>query len=120
MINTGASPNNAAGKQTNGPRRGGLAAAGAFVRANPVATRWLLAGPGAVVAAGVTMAAMPVWLPAGAAGVNNIAVPLLLAPLLWALPFFYVCLEENLARGAAVLLGAIAAQGAVVALALAG
>ena len=42
---------------------------------------------------------MPLWLPRGAAGVTDIAFPIILVPLLWAVPFFYACLEENLVRG---------------------
>ena len=90
------------------------------IRARPATTRWLLAGPGALAAAVATMMAMPVWLPAGAAGVNNIAYPMILAPLLWAVPFFYACLEPNLVRGAMVLVGTTVAQGTVAALAIAG
>ena len=66
------------------------------------------------------MMAMPVWLPSGAAGINDIAFPILLTPLLWALPFFYACLEENLVRGTLVISGAIIVQGALVAVAMAG
>ena len=50
---------------------------------------------------------------------NNIAYPILLAPLLWAAPFVYACLAEDLPRAAAVMLGAALAQGALVAVALA-
>jgi hypothetical protein len=65
------------------------------------------------------MMAMPVWLPAGAAGINDIAFPILLTPLLWAAPFFYACLEPDLVRGTLVMLGAILVQGALVAFAMA-
>lgn len=97
-----------------------FSAVAAAIRARPVATRWLLAGPGALLAALATMAAMPVWLPGGAAGIDDIALPILLTPLLWAIPFFYACLEENLPRGVAVTLTAILAQAALAATALAG
>jgi hypothetical protein len=90
------------------------------IRSYPTATRWILAGPGALAAALLSMMAMPVWLPAGPAGVDNIAFPMVLAPVLWAVPFFYACLEENLVRGAAVMLGAIVVQGALVAAAIGG
>lgn len=90
------------------------------VAGHPVTARWLLAGPGAVLAALSFMCAMPVWLPAGAAGVNNIAFPLILAPLFWAVAFTYACLEENLPRGAAVILGSSVLQAAAVALAMSG
>lgn len=87
---------------------------------HPSATRWLLAGPGAVAAALAFMCAMPVWLPAGAAGVNDIAYPLVLAPLFWAVAFTYACIEENLPRGVAVIAGSTVVQGIVVWLAMAG
>jgi len=88
------------------------------VAEHPLATRWILAGPGALIAALLFMAAMPVWLPAGEAGINNIVYPVVLAPLFWAVAFIYACLEENLFRGAAVGGLAIAAQGAIVTFAL--
>ena len=78
------------------------------IEAHPVAARWLLAGPGALLASLATMIAMPLWLPAGAAGVNDVAFPILLTPLLWAVPFFYACLEEDLVARRLVL----AARGA--------
>lgn len=90
------------------------------IRARPLTTRWLLAGPGALLAALAAMAAMPVWLPPGAAGIDNVALPILLTPLLWAIPFFYACLEENLPRGVAVTLVAILAQAALAATAFVG
>ena len=49
------------------------AALAAAVEAHPRATRWLLAGPGALLAALATMSVMPLWLPHGAAGVTNLA-----------------------------------------------
>ena len=86
--------------------------------AHPLVTRWILAGPGALVLATLFMAAMPVWLPAGDAGVNNIVYPLVLAPLFWALAFLYAVLEGNLRRGVAITTGGVLLQGAVLALAL--
>ena len=80
------------------------------IRKRPTLTRWLLAGPGVVLAALLSMATMPLWLPAGEAGVNNLAFPLVLAPLLWAIAFFYVALESDLVRAALVICGLIAAQ----------
>ena len=90
------------------------------ITAHPTLTRWLLAGPGALAAGVASLMAMPLWLPSGAAGINDIAFPVLLTPLLWALPFFYACLEENLVRGTLVISGAIIVQGALVAVAMAG
>ena len=71
-------------------------------------------------AAVATMCVMPLWLPRGAAGVTNLAFPIILAPLLWAVAFFYACLEENLVRGSLVIGGAVLAQSAVALLAIAG
>ena len=88
---------------------------GAAVSARPLLTRWILAGPGAILAALATMAVMPLWLPRGAAGVTNLAFPIILAPLIWAAAFFYACLEENLARGSLVI-GALVLVQVVVAL----
>ena len=87
---------------------------------HPTLTRWLLAGPVSLLAALATMAAMPLWIPPGAAGVNHLAWPIILTPLLWAVPFFYACLEEDLVRGSLVLAGITLGQSGVVALSLAG
>lgn len=91
-----------------------LAAAAGTIRARPVLTRWLLAGPGAILAGLATMAAMPLWVPPGAAGVNDIALPVLLLPAIWAVPFFYACLAENLPRAVMVMAAATLVQAAAV------
>ena len=96
-----------------------VARARAAIRARPVLARWLLAGPGAIVLGLVTMCAMAIWMPAGGAGVNNIAIPIILTPLLWAVPFFYAALEPNLERAAAVFLAATLSQGLMLGIALA-
>ncbi len=49
-------------------------------------------------------AAMPLWLPRGAAGIDHIVLPLLLLPAVWALLFFHAVLDRNLARVALVAL----------------
>ena len=90
------------------------------IRRRPVLTRWLLAGPGALLAALATLMAMPLWVPPGAAGVNDIAFPIILTPLLWAVPFFYAVLEENLVRGTLVLGLATLVQGLAIVVALLG
>ena len=64
-------------------------------------TRWariLLAGPGAIVVTLTLLAGMPLWLPVGAAGIDNLVLPLVFAPLIWALLFFHACLDRNLLR----------------------
>ena len=90
------------------------------IAAHPKRTRWLLAGPGVAVTALLLTAALPVWLPSGAAGVNHIAYPLVLAPLVWVVLFLYACLEERVVRCAAVVAGLATGGGAVVAAALLG
>ncbi|MFO7483772.1 hypothetical protein [Oceanibaculum nanhaiense] len=67
--------------------------------------RWLLGGPMAVLIAILAMGAMPLWFPTGAAGVDHLIFPLILFPALWAAPFFYAILAENLRRAALVLTG---------------
>lgn len=62
----------------------------------------MLAGPGAIVVTLSLLAGMPLWLPGGAAGIDNLAFPLVLAPLIWAMLFFHACLDRNLARVALV------------------
>lgn len=76
-----------------------------LVTRRPLLSRWLLAGPGALVLSLLFVMAMPVWLPAGAAGVDHIVWPVVMAPLIWAMAFTYACLEENLPRLAASVLG---------------
>lgn len=64
--------------------------------------RILLAGPGAIIVALMLLAGMPLWLPGGAAGIDNLVIPLVLAPLIWAALFFHACLDHSLARVALV------------------
>lgn len=85
-----------------------------WIEARPVLVRWLLAGPGAILAALATMAAMPLWMPAGAAGVNDVALPILLMPLLWAVPFFHAVLAPNLERATLILSAVIVVQATAV------
>ncbi|RYD88010.1 MAG: hypothetical protein EOP61_34425 [Sphingomonadales bacterium] len=79
--------------------------------------RWIriaFAGPGAVVIAMVIMAGMALWLPGGAAGIDNLVLPLILLPLIWAGLFFHACLDSRLARIAVVALGLFAVHGGLV------
>lgn len=75
--------------------------------------RWLLAGPLTIITAIAAMAAMPVWFPEGAAGINHLAFTLILFPAIWAVAFFYAVLEENLWRAGAVLCVVLAANTAL-------
>lgn len=65
-------------------------------------TRIILAGPVAVIVALTLLAGMPLWLPGGAAGIDNLIFPLVFAPLIWAALFFHACLDRNLVRVALV------------------
>ncbi len=77
--------------------------------------RILLAGPGAIVVTLALLAGMPLWLPGGAAGIDNLAFPLVLAPLIWALLFFHACLDRSIARVATVAAMLLLVHGAMVA-----
>lgn len=87
---------------------------------NPIQPRhrWariLLAGPGAIVVTLTLLAGMPLWLPGGAAGIDNLAFPLVFAPLVWAMLFFHACLDRNIARVALVAAALFLAHGGMVA-----
>ena len=69
-----------------------------------LAWRVLLAGPWTLLAALVVMAGMATWLPSGEAKVNNLVLPLLLFPLIWAALFFHACLARRLRLAAIVSL----------------
>jgi hypothetical protein len=77
--------------------------------------RILFAGPGAVIVAVVVMAGMSLWLPGGAAGIDNLVLPLVLVPLIWAGLFFHACLDAKLGRVALVALGLLLVHGGLVA-----
>ena len=77
--------------------------------------RFILAGPVAILVALTLLAGMPLWLPGGAAGIDNLAVPLVLAPLIWAGLFFHACLDRNLARVALVAAALFLVHGGLVA-----
>lgn len=74
-----------------------------------------LAGPGAVVVALAVMAGMALWLPGGAAGIDNVILPLVLLPLIWAALFFHACLDSRLGRVALVALGLFVVHAGLVA-----
>lgn len=77
--------------------------------------RVLLAGPVAVLVALTLLAGMPLWLPGGAAGIDNLALPLIFAPLIWAGLFFHACLDRNLVRVALVAAALFLLHGGLVA-----
>jgi hypothetical protein len=73
--------------------------------------RWLavarvvLAGPVAVVVSLLVVGCMPVWFPKGAAGIDHIALPIILMPGIWAALFFHAVLDRSLTRVAVVAAG---------------
>jgi hypothetical protein len=85
---------------------------------SPNARKWTrigFAGPGAVILALVVMAGMSLWLPRGSAGIDNLVLPLVLVPLIWAGLFFHACLDGKLGRVVVVALGLFALHAAIVA-----
>src|SRR3546814_14610533 len=58
--------------------------------------RLLLAGPVVLACATLVMAGGAIWLPTGAAQIDNLLLPIMLFPSLWASMFFYACLPPTL------------------------
>lgn len=77
--------------------------------------RFVLAGPVAIVVALTLLAGMPLWLPGGAAGIDNLVFPLVFAPLIWAALFFHACLDRSIARVALVAAALFLIHGGLVA-----
>ncbi|MEO0973728.1 MAG: hypothetical protein AAFX85_11590 [Pseudomonadota bacterium] len=71
-------------------------------------TRWVLAGPISLIAAILIMASTPLWMPQGGSGVDNIVFALVLFPAYWAAAFFYVLIEQSMARASAVMVVVLA------------
>ena len=59
-------------------------------------SRFWLAGPIAFLVAVIVMLGMAIWFPPGVGMVDNIVMPLVLFPLLWAVCFFYAYMSANL------------------------
>lgn len=64
--------------------------------------RWVLAGPVAVIIAAIALMGMPIYIPAGPGGVDNLIIPLLMLPIVWAMLFFHAVLDSSLSRVAVV------------------
>lgn len=73
------------------------------LKSRPRLVRWLLCGPVVFIATVLVMMGMAFWLPAGAAGVDHIALPVLLFPLIWAGLFFYALIDDSLLRALSVV-----------------
>ena len=77
--------------------------------------RGLLAGPMTLLAACLSIVGGALVLPPGPAGVNNLALPVVLFPLVWAGLFLYACLDKRLARAYAIVGAVVALNGALLA-----
>lgn len=66
-------------------------------------SRVALAGPVVFVCAALVMCGGALWLPKGPAQINNIVLPIVLFPGIWAALFFYACLDRHLVRAWAVM-----------------
>ena len=80
--------------------------------------KWIrigFAGPGAIIISLVVMAGMALWLPRGVAGIDNLVLPLVLVPLIWAMLFFHACLDSRLSRIALVAIGLFVVHAGLVA-----
>lgn len=77
--------------------------------------RVLLAGPLAFIAAGLIMGGGALWLPEGAAKIDNLVLPIVAFPAIWAVVFFYACLDRRIGRAYLVVLAAALVNAAMIA-----
>ncbi|MEM1079371.1 MAG: hypothetical protein AAGI09_12655 [Pseudomonadota bacterium] len=54
-----------------------------IVRVSPRLLRWIAAGPVALIATFAVMGGMALWWPKGPAGLDHIAMPIVLFPMIW-------------------------------------
>lgn len=80
------------------------------VRGRGVA-RIVVAGPLALIAAVLAMAATPLWAPSSQGGVNHFALPVILFPAYWAATCLYAVIDGRLLRAGGVLLASVVANG---------
>jgi len=78
--------------------------------------RFWLTGPATLVVSLLFMLAMAAWFPAGAGQVNNIIMPLVMFPLIWAVLFFYTYLTDQLAKAAWIMLALFLVNSVILAL----
>lgn len=82
------------------------------------ARRWsrgLLAGPVAFITSAAVMAGGALWVPHGLARIDNIVLPIVLFPAIWAALFFYTCLDRLLLRAWLITLALLVVNGAMIA-----
>lgn len=85
--------------------------------------RWpriFLVGPLVFLSAFLAVCGASVYLPAGPAKIDNVAIPLVLFPAIWALLFFYSYLDSRLIRAYTVVLLVLGANFALVLLHISG
>lgn len=83
-------------------------------------SRVVLAGPVVFVCAVLVMAGGAFWLPRGAAEIDNLVLPVVLFPAIWAALFFYACLDRRLARAWTVIGALFVSHAALIALRMLG
>ena len=88
----------------------------AWLARYPWLARWLLAGLLPLIATFAIMGGMAIWWPRGAAGVDQIAMPIILFPLIWVAVFVYAVMDDNLLRIGIVLAGLILGNGVLIAM----
>lgn len=65
------------------------------------ARRWsrgVLIGPVVFMTSAAVMAGGALWVPKGAASIDNIVLPIVFFPAIWAALFFHACLDRSLWR----------------------
>jgi hypothetical protein len=75
--------------------------------------RFWLSGPATLLVSLLIMLAMAVWFPPGAGNVNNIMLPLVLLPLIWAILFFYTYLTTNMRKAQWLLVALFVVNSAI-------
>ncbi|MEM6480899.1 MAG: hypothetical protein AAF922_04725 [Pseudomonadota bacterium] len=78
-----------------------------LIQARPRFIRWILAGPVTLIVTLAITAGMTAWWPKGAAGLDQIGMPLILTPVIWLCVFDYAESEEHLGQAFFVLLAII-------------
>lgn len=82
--------------------------------------RFWLVSVAALLVSIVVMAAMSLWLPSGAANIDNLVIPVVLFPIIWAVVFFYALMDASLKRASLVLLFLFLVNGGAVAASIMG
>jgi hypothetical protein len=77
--------------------------------------RFWLTGPATLFVSLLVMLGMAVWFPPGAGNVNNIMMPLVMFPLIWAVLFFYTYLTNNMRKAWWLLLALFIVNSAILA-----